>query len=78
MFAVVTSVENGRKNSRSDPFRFPLLSIRFRICGVPFLYLRKWEGDFSVRFHMIPFSPEIDPYLFRFHPVLNLYEMCRN
>jgi hypothetical protein len=72
------SVENGRKNYRSDPFRFPLLYVRFCkfcfpllyvrlcICGVPFLYLRKWEIVFSGRFCGISFSPEIDPYLFHF------------
>jgi hypothetical protein len=63
---VERSVKNGRKNSRSDPFCFSLLSVRFRIYGVPFPYLRKWERGFSVRFRGIPFSPEIDPYLFRF------------
>jgi hypothetical protein len=63
----IVRVENGRKNSRSSPFRFPLLSVRFRICEVSFPYLRKWERGFSVRFRGIPFSPdEIDPYLFRF------------
>jgi hypothetical protein len=60
------SIENGRKNSRSDPFRFPLLSVHFRICRVPFPYLWKWERGFSIRFRGIPFSPEINPYLFIF------------
>jgi hypothetical protein len=64
--SIWSSVENGRKNSRSDPFRFLLLFVRFHICEVRFPYLRKWERGFSVRFSGIPFSPEIDPYLFRF------------
>ena len=46
-----TSVENGRKKSRSDPFRFLLCSVRFRICEI-----RKRERGFSVRFCRILFS----------------------
>jgi len=34
-------VENGWKYFCSDPFRFLFLSVRFRICGIPFSYLRK-------------------------------------
>jgi hypothetical protein len=64
--AMTASVENGPKNSRSVPFRFSLLSVRFRICRVPFPYLRKWERGFSVRFRGILFSSKIDLYLFRF------------
>jgi hypothetical protein len=52
---LLCSVENGHKNSRSNPFRFSLLSVRFRICGVPFPYLRKWERGFSICFRGIPF-----------------------
>jgi hypothetical protein len=66
MRPMLSSVQNGQKNFRSDPFHFPLLYVRFRICGVPFPYLWKWERGFFVRFRGIPFSPEIDPYLFRF------------
>jgi len=62
----VTKVENGRKKSRSDPFRFLLSSVCFRICGIPFPYLQKQERGFSVRFHEIWFLSRIDPYLFRF------------
>lgn len=60
------SDENGRKKNRSDPFQFLLCYVHFRICGIPFPYLRKRERDFSVRFYGIPFSSGFDPYLFRF------------
>ena len=78
-WVIVSSVENGQKKSRSDPFRFLLCSVRFRICGIPFSYLRKWERVFSVRFRRITFSSGIDPYLFRFlSRFQSMWDMSRN
>jgi len=64
--ATAGKVENGRKKSCFDPFRFLIPSAHFRICGIPFPYLRKREKGFFIRFREIPFLYRIDPYLFRF------------
>jgi hypothetical protein len=74
---VASSVEDGRKNSR-DPFRFPFLSVRFRIYGSRFRIYgnRRWvfpSVSAGSRFH-----PKLTRIYSVFHPVLNLYEMCRN
>jgi hypothetical protein len=41
IFLVLSRDENGRNFSRTVPFRFLYFSVRFRICEIPFLYLRK-------------------------------------
>jgi hypothetical protein len=38
---VIRRDENGRNFFRTIPFRFLYFSIRFRICEIPFSYLRK-------------------------------------
>ena len=62
-------VKNGRKYSRSDPFRFLFLSVRFRI------YESRNEVSPSVseesRFYM-----ELTRIYSVFHPVFNLHKIC--
>jgi hypothetical protein len=58
-------VENGRKKSRPDPYRFLYLTRPF-----PYLWKnmetgRKRERAYSVRFCGIPFFSGLNPYLFR-------------
>ena len=68
-------VENGRKYSCSDPFRFLFLSVCFRICGIPFPYLEVEMRFLSVseksRFYM-----ELTRIYSVFHPVFNLHKIC--
>ena len=69
-------VENGRKYSRSDSFRFLFLSVRFCICGIRFhIYGSRNEVSPSVseksRFYM-----ELTRIYSVFHPVFNLHKIC--
>jgi len=55
------------KRTEKIPFRpvpFSIFFVRFRICGIPYLWKR--ERGFSVRFCEILFLSRIDPYLFCF------------
>jgi TATA-box binding protein (TBP) (component of TFIID and TFIIIB) len=77
-YAAALSVENGQKNSHYDPFHFPPLSVRFRICGVRFHIYGNGRGVFPSVLTGSRFHPKLTRIYSVFHPVLNLYEMCRN
>jgi hypothetical protein len=70
-------LKTDRKISVPTVLFFIFMGSVFVFAGSVFVFV-KMGGRFSVRFRGIPFSPEIEPYLFYFYPVLNLYEMCRN
>jgi hypothetical protein len=58
-------VENGRKNSRPDPYRFLHLTRPFPYLRKNMETGRKRERAYSVRFCGIPFFSGLNPYLFR-------------
>ena len=69
-------VENGRKKSRSDPFRFLLSSIRFCISGIRFRIYGNGKGGFSSVSARCRFYPKLTRIYSVFHLVFNLCEIC--
>jgi hypothetical protein len=68
----VTSDENRRKKSCSDPFRFLFCSVCFRSCGI----LETGERVFPSVSVGSCFHPDLTRMYSVFHPVLNLREIC--
>jgi hypothetical protein len=68
-------VENKQKKSRSDLSCFLFCSAGFVFVGSCFCIYENGRG-FSARFRRILFLSRIDLYLFRFHPIFNLCEIC--